>query len=119
MNWVNKNDYLKKRNWNLTSCLPTSGDIMRYFFPFFKNQNARTNDAVKQTIEAVTEIWLKSGIPMISSWLHWKQLLKIFESWKKSIIDAFRRSINHGSNDREVMVCGLAFPVSYSSLGFG
>ena len=43
---------------------------MRYFFPFFKNQNARTNDAVKQTIEAVTEIWLKSGIPMKSSWLH-------------------------------------------------
>jgi len=65
-----------------TSCLPTNGDVMRYFFHIFKNQNATTNDAVKRTIEAVTEIWLKSGIPMKSSWLHSKQLLKIFESWK-------------------------------------
>ena len=45
-------------------------------------------DAVKQMNEAVTEIWLKSGIPMKSSWLHSNHLLKIFESWKKSMIDA-------------------------------
>ena len=65
------------------SCLPTNGDVMRYFFHIFKNQNATTTDAVKRTIEAVTEIWLKSGIPMESSWLHSKQLLNVFESWKK------------------------------------
>ena len=35
-----------------------------------------------QTIEVVTEIWLKSEIPMKSSRLHSKQLLKIFEWWK-------------------------------------
>ena len=54
-----------------------------FFFHIFKNQNATTHDAVKQTMEAVTEICLKSGIPINSSWLHPKQLLKIFESWKK------------------------------------
>ena len=45
-------------------------------------------DAVKQTNEAVTKIWLKSGIPVKSNWLHSKHFLKIFESRKKSIIDA-------------------------------
>ena len=54
-----------------------------YFFHIFKNQNDTTNDAVKRTIEAVTEIWLKSEISMKSSWMHSKQLLKNFESWKK------------------------------------
>ena len=47
-----------------TSCLATNGDVMRYFFHIFKNQNETTNDAVKRTIESVTEIWLKSGIHM-------------------------------------------------------
>ena len=56
---------------------------MRYFFHIFKNQIAAKNDAAKRTIEAVTEIWLKLGILMQSSWLHSKQLLKIFKSWKK------------------------------------
>ena len=51
------------------------------FFPFLKLKMT-TNDTVKQTIEAVTEIWLKSGIPMKSRWLQSKQLMKIFESWK-------------------------------------
>ena len=69
---------------------------MRYFFHIFKNQNATTTDAVKQTIAAVIEIWLKSEIPIKSNWLHSKQLLKIFESWKKSMIDASRRNINYG-----------------------
>ena len=87
-----------------------------FFTLFFKNQND-TNDAVKQTIEAVTEIQLKLGIPMISIWLHSNQLLKIFESWKKSMIDASSRSINHGSNNREVMICGKAFAVNYLELG--
>ena len=45
-------------------------------------------DAVKQTNEAVTKVWLKSGIPMKCSWLHSKHFLKIFELWKKSMIDA-------------------------------
>ena len=49
-----------------TSCLPTHGEVMRYFFYIFKDLNATKNDAVTQTIEAVTEIWLKSGIPMKS-----------------------------------------------------
>ena len=31
-----------------TSCLPTNGDVMRYFFHIIENQNATTNDAVKQ-----------------------------------------------------------------------
>ena len=53
------------------------------FFIFFKNQNATTNDAVKRTIESETELRLKSGIPMKSSWLDSKQLLKIFDWWKK------------------------------------
>ena len=66
-----------------TSCLATNGDVMRYFFHIFKNQNATTTDAVKRTIEVVTEIWLKSGILMESGWLHSKQLLNVFESWKK------------------------------------
>ena len=47
-----------------TSCLATNGDVMRYFFHIFKNQNETTNDAVKRTIESVTELWLKSGILM-------------------------------------------------------
>ena len=38
------------------SCLPTNGDVMRYFFHIFKNQNATTTDAVKRTTKAVTEI---------------------------------------------------------------
>ena len=40
---------------------PTNGDVKRYFFHIFKNQNATTNDAAKRTTkaEAVTEIWLK------------------------------------------------------------
>ena len=40
-------------------------------------------DAVERTNEAVTEIWLKSGIPMKSSWLHSKHFLKSFELWKE------------------------------------
>ena len=41
------------------------GVVMHYFFHiFFKNRNVTTNDAVKQLIEAVTEIWLELGIPM-------------------------------------------------------
>ena len=51
---------------------------MRFFFHIFKNQNATTNHDVKRTIEAVTEVWLKSVLK--SSWLHLKQFLKIFES---------------------------------------
>ena len=39
-----------------TSCLPTNGNVMRHFFHIFKNQNATTNDVLKRTIEAVTEI---------------------------------------------------------------
>ena len=35
------------------------------------------------TIEAATEIWSKLGIPMKSSWLHLKELRKIFKSRKK------------------------------------
>ena len=56
--------------------------VISCIFLIFKNQNAATNDAVKRTIEAVTEIWLKSEIPMKSSWLHSKQLLKIFNCGK-------------------------------------
>ena len=56
---------------------------MRYFFHIFKNQNATINDAVKRTIKARIKIWLKSVIPMKSSRLYSKQLLKIFELWKK------------------------------------
>ena len=63
-----------------TSCLSSDDDVMHYVFHIFKNRNATTNDAVKRTIEAVTEIWFKSGIYMKSSWLHLKPLLKIFES---------------------------------------
>ena len=37
-------------------CLPTNGDVKRYFFHIFKNQNNTTNDAVNQTIKAVIEI---------------------------------------------------------------
>ena len=55
---------------------------MRNFSHIFKNQNAVTNDAVKRTIEAVTEIY------------------------------ASRRSINHGRSGREVIIGGQAFPVS-------
>ena len=65
------------------SCLPSNGGVIRYFFHVFKNPNDTANDAVKRTIEAVTKIWLKPEIPMKSSWQHSKQLLKIFESWKK------------------------------------
>ena len=61
-----------------TSCLPSGDDVMHYFFHIFKNRNATTNDAVKRTVEAVTEIWFKSGIHMKSRWLHSKPLLKIF-----------------------------------------
>ena len=86
---------------------------MRSFFHIFKNQNATTNDAVNRMIEAVLEIWLKSVISEKSSWLHSKQLPKIFELWKKLMIDASRRSSNHGSNDEEIMICEEAFPVSY------
>ena len=46
-----------------TSCSATDGDVIRYFFHIFKTQNATTNnDAVKQTIQVVTEIWFKSEI---------------------------------------------------------
>ena len=38
------------------SCWPTNNDVLRYFFHIFKNQVTTTNDAVKQTIEAVTEV---------------------------------------------------------------
>ena len=31
-----------------TSCLPTNGDVMRYFFHIFKNQNETATNAVKQ-----------------------------------------------------------------------
>ena len=64
-----------------SSCLPTNDDVMHNFFHIFENQN--DNDAVKRTIEVVTEIWLKSGIRMKRSWLHSKQLL---------------RFLNHGKN---------------------
>ena len=57
--------------------------VMRYFLDIFKNQNDTAIDALKSTIEAVTEVWLKSGIPMKSSWLHSKQLRKIYVWWKK------------------------------------
>ena len=52
-----------------SSCLPTNDEVMRYFFHIFKNQNSTTNDAIEK-----------------SSWLHSKQLLKIFNSWKKFVI---------------------------------
>ena len=39
-----------------TSCLPTNGDVMRYFFHIFKNQSVTRNEAVKRKIEAVTAI---------------------------------------------------------------
>ena len=91
--------------------------MCRYFFHIFKNQSAATNDAVKRKIAAVTEIRLKSRNPIKSSWLHSKQFLKIFESLKKPVIDASRRSINHRSHDREVMICGKNFSVSFK-LGF-
>ena len=42
-----------------TSCLSTKSSGIRSFFRIFKNQNVTTNNAVKRTIEAVTEIWLK------------------------------------------------------------
>ena len=55
-----------------TSCLPTIGDTPLLSFTF------STND-VKRTIKAVTEISVKSEIPMKSTWLHLKQLeLKVF-----------------------------------------
>ena len=38
------------------SCLPTHGDVMRSFLSHYKNQNTTANDAIKRTIEAVTEI---------------------------------------------------------------
>ena len=38
---------------------------------------------------------------------------------KTKIIPVFRRSINRGSNNGEVMICGKAFPVSFLSWGFG
>ena len=49
-----------------TRCSPTNV-MYRYFLHIFKNQNDSTNDAVKQTSETVTEIWLKSGIRIKSS----------------------------------------------------
>ena len=61
-------------------CLLTNGELVMScvtFFIFSKIKMPQTNDAVKRTIEAVTEKWLKSRIPMKSSWFHSKQLLKI------------------------------------------
>ena len=40
-------------------CLLTNGDVRR-FFTFLKSKMLQKNDAVKQTIEVVTEICLKS-----------------------------------------------------------
>ena len=49
------------------------------FFIVFKNQNATTNDAVKQAIEAVNEFWLKWGIPMKNTGLpHSGKVLDFF-----------------------------------------
>ena len=45
------------------------------FFNISRNRNVAQNDAVKQTIEAVTEIRVKSRIPMKSGWLHAKRVL--------------------------------------------
>ena len=53
-----------------------------------------------RTVEAVTEIWLKSGIPMKSCWLHSNQLLKIFESWK-TFKKSDKRNNNTERNDRK------------------
>ena len=66
-----------------TSCSPTNRDVIHYLCHTFKNQNATANDAVKRTIEAITEIWFRLGMSMKSSWLYSKQLGKTFESWKK------------------------------------
>ena len=51
-------------------------------------------------IEAVTEIWLKLKTSMKSSWLHSKQLLKIFESWE-NIKKSKKRDNNIERNNRK------------------
>ena len=73
---------------------------MSHFFHIFRNQTAITNDAVQRTTEAVTKIWLKSGIPMKSSWLHSEELLKIFEPQKK-FFKSKKRNDNTQSNNRK------------------
>ena len=88
-----------KSNLN-TSCLPTNGGIMLYFIHFFKNQNVTANDALKK-----------------SSWqsVHSKQLLKIFELWKKFMAEASRRSIKLGLFSHQQAVFSRIFSLIFSS----
>ena len=60
-----------------TSCLPTDVDVLRYFFPISKNQNASANDVVKQKIEAVIEISFEIGN-------FYEKLLAAFETTSKN-----------------------------------
>ena len=40
-------------------------------------------EAAKQVTKVVSNIWVKSGIPMKSNWLHCKQLLGMLDKWEK------------------------------------
>ena len=53
------------------------------FFYFSKSCNLKKVEAVKQVTKVVSDIWIKSGIPMKSNWLHCKQLFGMHDKWEK------------------------------------
>ena len=65
------------------NCLPTNGDVFQPFFYFLKSHNLKKVEAAKQVTKVVSDIWIKSGIPMKSNWLHCKQLLGMHDKWEK------------------------------------
>ena len=67
----------------ISSCLPSNGDVLRHFFYFLKSHNLKKAEAAKQEAKVVSDIWIKSGIPMKSNWLHCKQLLEMHDKWEK------------------------------------
>ena len=53
---------------------------MLHFFYFLKSHDLKKVEAVTKV---VSDIWIKSGIPIKSNWLHCKQLLGMHGKWEK------------------------------------
>ena len=108
LDWVNRNDYLTTRSateiWFIgnpksdlnTTCLPTNGDVPLLFSQFQKSKCrnkwcCEANDCSSNWNSVEIE---KSYEKRLA---HSKQFLKIFESWKKSVIDASRKKRNNNT----------------------
>ena len=87
---------------------------MRHFFHIFKNQNATTNDVLKRTIEAVTEIWLNRKFLWKVIGCIQNNFWKFLNRGKNPWLMLSEEATIMKANDREVMICEKAFSVSYT-----